>query len=115
VYAAADICVAPSVFPEAAALVNVEALSAGAAPVAAYHSGMVDLDDLLAQALNDPAFAGLVPGPGFTRRLADLVAHLLDTYPTKDAGFRRRLHELAASRYPTWEETARQYVATAPR
>jgi glycosyltransferase involved in cell wall biosynthesis len=114
-YAAADLCVAPSVFPEAAALVNVEGLSAGAAPVAAYHSGMVDLDDLLARALHDSTFTGLVPGPDFTRRLAELVVHVLDTYPTKDAGFRRRLHELAASRYPTWEGTARQYVAMAPR
>ncbi len=111
VYAAADVCVAPSVFPEAAALVNVEGLSAGATPVAAYHSGMIDLDDLLADALHDAAFAQLVPGPDFTRRLARAIDHILDAYPTKETGFRRRLHQLAASRYPTWEETAQDYVA----
>lgn len=111
VYAAADVCVAPSVFPEAAALVNVEALSAGAAPVAAYHSGMMELDDLVAAFLCDAAFRKLVPGRGFTRRLALLVAHVLDTYPTKEVGFRFRLHELATSHYPTWDRTAQEYAA----
>jgi glycosyltransferase involved in cell wall biosynthesis len=111
VLAAADVCVVPSVFPEAAALVNVEALAAGAIPLASYHSGMTAADDFLAESLHDPAFAGLVPGPDLTGRLAGLVAHTLDTYPTKDPAFRRKVHELALSRYPAWEETARRYTA----
>ncbi len=113
VFAAADVCVVPSVFPEAAALVNVEGLSAGALPLASYHSGMIDLDDFLAEALDDPVFAQLVRGPDFTRRLAEFVAHVLDAYPTKDPEFRQRVHELATSRYPTWEETALAYAMMA--
>ncbi len=113
VFATSDICVSPSVFPEAAALVNVEALAAGAVPVASYHSGMTDLDDLLASSLHDARFDGLVPGPGFTRRLAEMIAHVLDSYPTRAPEFRQRMHRLAMSRYPAWEETAREYVAMA--
>jgi glycosyltransferase involved in cell wall biosynthesis len=113
VYAAADLCVAPSVFPEAAALVNVEALSTGAAPVASYHSGMVGLDELMADALCDPAFMGLTPGRDFTARLAGLAAHVLNAYPTKVASFRGRLHKLATGHYPTWEQTAKAYVEMA--
>jgi glycosyltransferase involved in cell wall biosynthesis len=111
VFAAADVCVVPSVFPEAAALVNAEGLAAGAVPLASYHSGMTALDDLLSQALDDPTFAGLVPGPDLTGRLAALVAHVLDTYPTKDAAFRRGMHELALNWYPSWEKTAESYAA----
>jgi glycosyltransferase involved in cell wall biosynthesis len=113
IFAAADVCVVPSVFPEAAALVNVEALAAGALPLAAYHSGMVALDDFLAGALGDPSFAQLTAGPDFTGRLARLVAHLLETYPTKDPGFRRTIHRLAVSRYPSWERTAQEYTEMA--
>jgi glycosyltransferase involved in cell wall biosynthesis len=113
VFAATDACVSPSVFPEAAALVNVEALATGAIPVATYHSGMTELDDLLAKSLHDARFDGLVPGSDFTRRLAETIAHVLDTYPTKTPEFRRRMHRLAMSHYPAWEETAREYVAMA--
>ena len=113
VFAAADVCVVPSVFPEAAALVNIEGLAAGALPLASYHSGMVAMDDFLAESLGDPAFVGLVASPDFTVRLAGLVAHLLDTYPTKDPGFRRRVHGLAVGRYPTWDGTAQEYTEVA--
>lgn len=111
VFAAADVALAPSVFPEAAALVSSEALSAGALPLAAYHSGMVTLADFLANALDDPSFRSLAPGPDLTGRIADMVVQLLDRYPTKDPAFRQRLHELGASRYPTWEAAARSYLA----
>lgn len=115
VFAAADLCLVPSVFPEAAALVSVEGLASGALPLASYHSGMVALDDFLSEALHDPAFKGLVPGPDLTGRLAESVTHVLGTYPTKDPVFRRTVHELALSRYPTWETTAEQYTAMVPR
>jgi len=113
VLAAADVCVVPSVFPEAAALVNIEGLAAGALPLASYHSGMVALDDFLAESLDDRTFVGLVAGPDFTSRLAALVTHLLEAYPTKDRTFRGGIHELAVRRYPTWESTAREYAAMA--
>lgn len=106
VFAAADVALVPSVFPEAAALVNVEAFAAGALPLAAYHSGMAALDDFLAETFDDDSFTSLVPGHDLTRRLAALVVHVLERYPTTDPVFRMRVHEIALSRYPTWESTA---------
>lgn len=111
VFAAADVALVPSVFPEAAALVNVEAFAAGALPLASYHSGMVSLDDFLAETFGDDAFTSLAPGHDLTRRLADLVVHVLARYPTTDPAFRARVHEIALGRYPTWDGTASAYVA----
>jgi glycosyltransferase involved in cell wall biosynthesis len=113
VFAAADVALVPSVFPEAAALVNVEAMAAGALPLAAYHSGMAALDDFLAATFEDDAFTSLTCSRDFTRSLAGLVVHVLDRYPTTDPAFRRRVHEIALSRYPTWEGTARAYLELA--
>jgi glycosyltransferase involved in cell wall biosynthesis len=113
VFAAADVALVPSVFPEAAALVNAEALSAGALPLAACHSGMVSLCGFLAETLQDDALASLTPGDEFTCRLATLAAHVLDRYPTADPAFRMRLHETASGRYPTWERTADAYLSMA--
>ncbi len=62
VFACADVALAPSVFPEAVGLVAIEALSAGALPVASYHSGLASVIDPVAGFLADPAFQALVPG-----------------------------------------------------
>jgi len=113
VLAAADVALVPSVFPEAAALVNVEAFAAGALPLASYHSGMASLDDFLAETFDDEVFTSLAPGPGLTSRLAAAVVHVLDRYPTADPAFRMRVHGIALSRYPTWEGTADAYLALA--
>jgi len=110
VFAAADAALAPSVFPEAAALVSSEALSAGALPLAAYHSGMIALADVLAAALGDDSFTSLVPGHDLTHRIADLVVSVLERYPTKDPAFRQRVHEIATSRYPSWKGAAERYL-----
>jgi len=106
----ADVALVPSVFPEAAALVNSEALSAGALPLASYHSGMASLDDDLEEEFGDPVFTSLTAGQTLTLRLADAVVHVLDRYPTSDPAFRQRVHAMAVSRYPTWEGTAQQYL-----
>jgi glycosyltransferase involved in cell wall biosynthesis len=113
VFAAADVALVPSVFPEAAALVNVEALAAGALPLACYHSGMVWLDDALAELLQDDVFTSLVPEGDLTRRLAEAVVHVLGRYPTSDEAFRARVHGIALDLYPTWEATANAYLALA--
>jgi glycosyltransferase involved in cell wall biosynthesis len=113
VFAAADAALIPSVFPEAAALVNAEAFSAGALPLAAYHSGMASLDDFLAETFRDDSFTSLTSGDDLTRRLATLVVQVLDRYPTADPAFRMRVHEIALSRYPTWEGTAAAYLKMA--
>lgn len=113
-FAAADVALVPSVFPEAAALVNVEAFAAGALPLAAYHSGMASLDEFLAETFQDAAFTSLVAGYDLTLRLAELVVHVLDTYPTTDPAFRMRVHEIALGRYPTWDRTAEAYLEMTP-
>jgi glycosyltransferase involved in cell wall biosynthesis len=113
VFAAADVALVPSVFPEAAALVNVEALAAGALPLASYHSGMVSLDESLAARLEDDVFTSLVPDGHHTRRIADAVVHVLGRYPTADEAFRERVHTIALELYPTWEGTANAYLALA--
>ena len=113
VFAAADVALVPSVFPEAAALVAGEAFSAGALPLAAYHSGLASLDDFLVEAFRDEAFTSLTPGCDLTLRLASLVAHVLGRFPTADPSFRARVHEIAGERYPSWEVVTRAYLRLA--
>jgi glycosyltransferase involved in cell wall biosynthesis len=111
VFAAADVAVVPSVFPEAAALVSIEALAAGALSLASYHSGMASLDEYLADAFGDAVFTSLAPGPAFTERIASGIVHVLDTWPTADPSFRAYVRALALERYPTWDSTAEAYLA----
>ena len=113
VFAAADVALAPSVFPEAAALVNGEALAAGALPLSTYHSGMVSLVDFLAESLGEPSLRDLAPGRDLTTGLAALIVHVLDGLPTREREFRQRLHDLALSRFATWEAVAERYVGFA--
>lgn len=109
-FAAADLSVAPSVFPEAAGLVTVEALSTGALPLASYHSGLTSVVDAVADALNDPRLRTLTAGKSLTIELADLISHVLEKYPTADRSFRQRLHEIGARHYPSWGAVTKQYI-----
>lgn len=113
VFATSDLALVPSVFPEAAALVNVEALASGALPLASYHSGMAALDDALAREFEDDVFVSLTAGGDLTSRLAGAAVHVLDRFRTSDPDFRSRVHALAVSLYPTWEKTAEAYAALA--
>lgn len=110
VFAAADASIAPSVFPEAVGLVNIEALSAGSLPIASYHSGTTTLVDVLTDSLADPAFRRLAPGRCLTEGLARLVVRSLQRYPTSDPAFRSRLHDLAALHFPSWNNVAGRYL-----
>lgn len=110
VFAAADIALAPSTFPEAAALVTSEGLSSGALPVVAYQTGLRQLADIESDALDDPSFRDLVPGLNLSAGIARAVARCLDRYPTADPEFRRRLHNIAVERFPSWLSVARQHV-----
>lgn len=109
-FAAADVAVTPSLIPEAAALVSSEALSAGALPIVAYHSGLQALADIVAKELSDPRLRGLVPSHGFTTALAQTILYALERYPTADPAFRQRLHAIAENRLPSWQSVAREYV-----
>ncbi|MHB8160125.1 MAG: glycosyltransferase family 4 protein [Thermoleophilia bacterium] len=108
-FAAADISLAPSVFPEAFGLVSIEALAAGALPVATYQTGLRTPLDVIADSLDDPSFKLLAPGIGLTRRLASSVTSILDKYPTRDQDFRKKLHGIARLHF-SWEIVARRYL-----
>ncbi|MFA5867578.1 MAG: glycosyltransferase family 4 protein [Actinomycetota bacterium] len=107
--AGSDISMMPSVFPEAYGLAAVEGLSAGAVPVASYHSGLKAPLDVVDAELKDPVLKSLIPGIPLTRALADCVVHVLDRYPTKDTVFRKKLHALAEKRF-SWAKTSETYI-----
>jgi glycosyltransferase involved in cell wall biosynthesis len=113
VFAAADVSLAPSIFPESLGLVTMEALSAGALPIAGYHSGLMSVLDVVSDSLDDPAFRSLPPGASLTAGIARLVVDVLERYPTADPMFRARLHDLSAQHFPTWEKVARRYLELA--
>jgi len=110
VFAAADLALTPSVFPEAAALVTSEALSSGALPIVTYQSGLRQMADIEADILGDDAFRGLVPGRDLTLGLAEEIVRQLDRYPTRDAGFREAMHEVAIEHFPSWRSVAQQHI-----
>lgn len=110
VFAAADIALAPSTFPEAAALVTSEGLSSGALPIVAYQTGLRMLADVECDALGDPAFCTLVPGRNLSRGIAEELARALDRYATADTAFRQRLHSIAVDHFPSWLDVARHHV-----
>jgi glycosyltransferase involved in cell wall biosynthesis len=112
-FAAADISLAPSVFPEAVGLVTTEALSAGALPIASYHSGLASVVDVVADSLGDPNLKSLTPGLPLTDELARLASRALERYPMTEPRFRFRLHDLCRERFPSWEKVAKRYLELA--
>jgi len=111
-YSAADLVLSPSVFPEAFALVSAEAMASGALPLATYQTGLRDPLDAAKWLLGDEALTRLRPGRELTRELASTALHLLEAFPTGDAGFRGKLHRLAAREY-SWARVAERYLELA--
>ncbi len=112
-FAAADVSLAPSIFPEAVGLVTVEALSAGALPLASYHSGLAPIVDAVADALADPLLRALAPGRCLTEELSRLTVHVLGRHPTACLPFRARLHDLCHARFASWGKVAERYLELA--
>ncbi len=108
-FAAADISLAPSVFPEAFGLVSIEAAAAGAIPIATYQSGLCSPLDVVSAAIGAPELRGLAPGTGLTEGLAFTMNSVMGRYPTRDAAFRGRLHKVAAETF-SWEVVSRRYL-----
>jgi len=108
-FAAADISLAPSVFPEAFGLVSIEALAAGAIPVATYQSGLRTPLDVVAGALSDDTIRELTPEGPLTAMIARSVIKILEKYPTKEKGFREKLHTIAEREF-SWATVAREYL-----
>lgn len=104
-FAAADISLAPSVFPEAFGLVSIEALAAGALPVATYQTGLKTPLNAVAALLVDDTLRNLRPGVALTTAIAGSVLHLLRAYPTRDRAFRQRLHSLVEDSF-SWKVVA---------
>lgn len=109
-FTAADISLAPSVFPEAFGLVSIEAVAAGAIPLATYQTGLMTPLDAVAQALGDEALISLKPGVSLTPALAIAATRLLAIYPTGELEFRQRLHRLAVARF-SWTKVAGRMLA----
>jgi glycosyltransferase involved in cell wall biosynthesis len=112
-FAAADVSLAPSVFPEAVGLVTIEALSAGALPLASFHSGLAPIVDVVADALADPLLRALAPGRCLTEELSRLTIHVLGRYPTASFAFRDQLHDLCRLRFASWGKVAERYLELA--
>jgi len=110
VFACADIALAPSIFPEAAALVTSEALSSGALPLVTYQSGLRMLADIESDALQDRGFRSLAPGRNLSVGIAEEVSRSLERYRTVDPMFRRRLHGIAVENFPSWRAVGRRYI-----
>ncbi|MBI5870784.1 MAG: glycosyltransferase family 4 protein [Actinobacteria bacterium] len=108
-FAAADISLAPSIFPEAFGLVSIEALAAGALPVATYQSGLRTPLDVVAGEFSEPVFRELAPGVELTRALAASVISILENNPTREMGFREKLHSIAERNF-SWATVARGYI-----
>ncbi|HEU0337192.1 MAG TPA: glycosyltransferase family 4 protein [Gaiellaceae bacterium] len=108
--ALADVCVVPSVFPEAFGMVAAEAAAAGCPPVVARHSGLAEVAEGL-EAAYPPAHARLASFPtGDAGELAARLRELL-ALPAED---RRALSEAArravVERW-SWAGVARRLLA----
>ncbi len=107
--AASDLLLAPSVFPEAFGMVAVEAMAAGALPLATYHSGLKDPMDAVSGELGEPLLKSLAPGCKLTESLAGAVVRLLESRFTGADEYRHILQELAGRLY-SWEVLATRYL-----
>ena len=105
----ADVSLAPSVFPEAFGLVSIEALAAGAIPVATYQTGLRTPLDVVSAALDDPDIKGLKPGVNLTEALAGTLGAIFERYDTREPVFRSRLHEIAEREF-SWKRVAERYL-----
>lgn len=110
-FAAGDVALMPSVFPEAYGLAVIEAAAAGAVPVATYQTGLRAPLDILARELEDPGLLALRANGDLTRDLAAAVTRVLAHYSTKEFAHRQRLHETAVRGF-SWERTALAYLAS---
>jgi glycosyltransferase involved in cell wall biosynthesis len=110
--ALADVCVVPSVFPEAFGMVAAEAAAAGCPPVVARHSGLAEVAADLEAAL-PPTLARLVSFPNgdvseLHGRLEDVLAL---SSPARER-LRRTVREVAEERW-SWAGIARRLLAVA--
>ncbi len=113
-FAAAEVAVMPSTFPEAFGMVAVEAAACGALPVSAGHSGMLEVSRRLAADL-PPEVAELVSfpvGPAAVEAIAANLNRWLALPEGEREAAREKLTE-TVSRLWSWEGVARGVLAAA--
>jgi glycosyltransferase involved in cell wall biosynthesis len=114
VLAAAEAQVVPSTFPEAFGMVAVEAAACGALPLMAAHSGLAEVIDGLAPALDPPLRPLLAfrPGPGAVEEIAAKLVTWLRLEPSTRARASLALADAARTRYG-WDRVAEGVLAAA--
>jgi glycosyltransferase involved in cell wall biosynthesis len=110
----AQALVMPSTFPEAFGMVAAEAAAAGALPVSAGHSGMLEVSEQLSRALPDDV-AGLTSfpvEPGAIEAIADRLDRWL-TLPEPERQRARQALVATVGRLWSWDAVARGVLAAA--
>jgi glycosyltransferase involved in cell wall biosynthesis len=107
--ALADLCVVPSIFPEAFGMVAAEAAAAGCPPVVAYHSGLAEIADRLGETYPThlrhlARFAG-----GDADDLRDVVSTVLSLGVEDRRALREAARRAAVERW-SWAGVARRLL-----
>ena len=103
--ALADVCVVPSIFPEAFGMVAAEAAAAGCPPLVARHSGLAEVAEGL-EAEYPPALRGLTSfASGDAGDLHEKLAALLALSPADRAEVRAAARRAAVKRW-SWRSVA---------
>jgi glycosyltransferase involved in cell wall biosynthesis len=111
---ACEALVVPSTFPEAFGMVAAEAAACGVLPVSAAHSGLAEVSEALARAL-EPQVAALLSfelGDGAVQAIADRVAGWLSMADADRARARAALARTVRERW-SWEGVAEGVIAAA--
>ena len=113
----ADICLFPSVFPEAFGMVGVEALSCGVLPLQTYHSGFADVTDVYKKefapeyekANQKTLYADEELSINIARNAINFLRYYEDINEKKRADIRKRAHNLAEEKY-AWHSIAAKFT-----
>lgn len=106
--------VMPSTFPEAFGMVAAEAAACGALPLSAGHSGMAEVTETLAPAVEEP-LRGLLSfhvGPLAAEQIAGNLVRWMELEPARRERARMALAAAAAGRY-SWESVGETVIAAA--
>ncbi len=105
----ADVCVVPSVFPEAFGMVAAEAAAAGCPPLVARHSGLAEVAEGLEAAYPEPLRHLAAFGTGDAAELGARLRELL-SLPAADRTALREAARAAVVERWSWAETGRRLL-----
>jgi glycosyltransferase involved in cell wall biosynthesis len=106
--------VMPSTFPEAFGMVAAEAAACGALPLSAGHSGMAEVTETLAPAVDEPLreLLSFQVGPNAVEQIASKLVRWLELDSAERERARAALAAAAAGRY-SWESVGEGVIAAA--